>query len=482
MMTKLRKIILIPALSIVFISGFFSCGVDRWPEYAHQTALDTWMYDIMQQNYLWYQDLPSYDNVNLFLDPASFLSKVKSKSDSYSFVDSVMETPLPTYGFDYSLVRSADIDTAYNALITYVIPGSPAEAAGLVRGDWIMKVDTSYISKKYETQLLQGTKARDLVMGVWKEVPVEPEEGEVGEEETTVYKVVPNDKTLKLPAARAVEDNPVHKTEILTVKENNSNIKVGYLMYNSFTAGTKADPEKYNDELRQISQEFKTAGVKYVILDLRYNAGGSLDCVQLLGTILTSNARLNEPMAYLEYNDKNRDKDATINFDPTILGSGTNLDLPGLFVITSGTTAGAPEMLIGSLFLKDSYPVVSIGSATKGQNVATEEFVNEEFLWSVNPVVCTVYNSKHNENGSFVPNTDLKISETTIDGITNYSEFLPFGDPNERLLKVAIGVIEGTYPPKKEEDTTTKAQFKIEKSVISPASRRFVGSGGLKIK
>lgn len=482
MMTKLRKIILIPALSIVFISGFFSCGVDRWPEYAHQTALDTWMYDIMQQNYLWYQDLPSYDNVNLFLDPASFLSKVKSKSDSYSFVDSVMETPLPTYGFDYSLVRSADIDTAYNALITYVIPGSPAEAAGLVRGDWIMKVDTSYISKKYETQLLQGTKARDLVMGVWKEVPVEPEEGEVGEEETTVYKVVPNDKTLKLPAARAVEDNPVHKTEILTVKENNSNIKVGYLMYNSFTAGTKADPEKYNDELRQISQEFKTAGVKYVILDLRYNAGGSLDCVQLLGTILTSNARLNEPMAYLEYNDKNRDKDATINFDPTILGSGTNLDLPGLFVITSGTTAGAPEMLIGSLFLKDSYPVVSIGSATKGQNVATEEFVNEEFLWSVNPVVCTVYNSKHNENGSFVPNADLKISETTIDGITNYSEFLPFGDPNERLLKVAIGVIEGTYPPKKEEDTTTKAQFKIEKSVISPASRRFVGGGGLKIK
>lgn len=482
MMTKLRKIILIPALSIVFISGFFSCGVDRWPEYAHQTALDTWMYDIMQQNYLWYQDLPSYDNVNLFLDPASFLSKVKSKSDSYSFVDSVMETPLPTYGFDYSLVRSADIDTAYNALITYVIPGSPAEAAGLVRGDWIMKVDTSYISKKYETQLLQGTKARDLVMGVWKEVPVEPEEGEVGEEETTVYKVVPNDKTLKLPAARAVEDNPVHKTEILTVKENNSNIKVGYLMYNSFTAGTRADPEKYNDELRQISQEFKTAGVKYVILDLRYNAGGSLDCVQLLGTILTSNARLNEPMAYLEYNDKNRDKDATINFDPTILGSGTNLDLPGLFVITSGTTAGAPEMLIGSLFLKDSYPVVSIGSATKGQNVATEQFVNDEFLWSVNPVVCTVYNSKHDENGSFVPNADLKISETTIDGITNYSEFLPFGDPNERLLKVAIGVIEGTYPPKKEEDTTTKAQFKIEKSVISPASRRFVGGGGLKIK
>ena len=393
-----------------------------------------------------------------------------------------METPLPTYGFDYSLVRSADIDTAYNALITYVIPGSPAEAAGLVRGDWIMKVDTSYISKKYETQLLQGTKARDLVMGVWKEVPVEPAEGEEEVEEEFVYKVVPNGITLKLPAARSVEDNPIHKTKILTVKENNRDIKVGYLMYSSFTAGTNSDPDKYNNELRQISQEFKTAGVKYVILDLRYNAGGSLDCVQLLGTILTSEVRLNKPMAYLEYNNKNRDKDATINFDSEILKSGVNLDLPGLFAITSSTTAGAPEMLIRSLFLKDSYPVVTIGGVTKGQNVATEQFINEEFLWSVNPVVCTVYDSNHDAGGAISPATDLKISETTIDGVTNYSEFLPFGDPNERLLKVAIGVLEGTYPPEKEEDTTTKAQFKIEKSVISPASRRFVGGGGLKIK
>ncbi len=483
-MTKLRKIILIPALVIVFISGFFSCGVDRWPEYAHMTALDTWMYDIMQQNYLWYQDLPSYDDVNLFQEPATFLSKVKSKNDSYSFVDSVMETPLPTYGFDYSLVRSADIDTAYNALVTYVIPSSPAAQAGLKRGDWIMKVDTSYISKKYETQLLQGTEARDLVMGIWKKVPVETEEGEKeGEETKYEYKVVPDDRTLDLPAARVVEDNPVHKYEILPVKEKGMDIKVGYLMYNSFTAGTKAEPEKYNDELRRVSQEFQTAGVKHVILDLRYNAGGSLDCVQLLGTILTSSARLNEPMAYLEYNDKNRDKDVTINFDPDVLKTGVNLNQSSLYAITSSTTAGAPEMLIRSLFLKDSYPIATIGSSTKGQTVATEQFINEEFRWSVNPVVCTVYNSTHDDWGAISPNDKLKVSETSIDGVTNYSEFLPFGDPNERLLKVAIGVIEGTYPPQEEDKgDKTKAQFKIEKSVSSPASRRFTGGTGLRIK
>lgn len=80
------------------------------------------------------------------------------------------------------------------------------------------------------------------------------------------------------------------------------------------------------------------------------------------------------------------------------------------------------------------------------------------------------------------PATDLKVSETIIDGITNYSEFLPFGNKDERLLKVALGVIDGSYPPKDEEtEETTKAQFKIEKSVISPASRRF-SSNGLRLK
>ena len=484
-MTKLRKIILIPALVIVSISGFFSCGVDRWPEYAHMTALDTWMYDIMQQNYLWYQYMPGYDEVNLFQDPATFLSKAKWDKDSYSFVDSVLEAPLPTYGFDYSLVKSQDNDTAYNALITYVIPESPAEKAGLQRGDWIMKVDTSYISKKYETQLLQGTIARELSMGVWKEVEEEPEEGEeVPEEPVMVYKVVPNGVTLDLGAAQSIEDQPVHKYEILTL---DNGAKVGYLMYNSFTAGTNDDPEKYNNELRKVSTIFQEANVQATILDLRYNEGGSLDCVQLLATILVPNARMGTPMAYLEYNDKNLNKDATINFDQEVLKTGVNLNQNTLVAITSGTTAGAAEMLLTSLYKEDQAPnIIVMGSASKGQTVATEQFINETYRWSVNPVVCTVYNSDHDAGEDafvLVPSDKFKISETSINGTTDYSQFLPFGNPKERMLSIAIQTLEGTYPPKdedKEEETRSTKSIKIEKSVSSPASRRF--AGGLRIK
>ncbi|WP_303010728.1 S41 family peptidase [uncultured Bacteroides sp.] len=485
MMTKLRKILLIPALIIVCISGFFSCGVDRWPEYAHQTALDTWMYDIMQQNYLWYQDLPSYDDINLFLEPSSFLSKVKSSKDSYSFADSVMATPLPTYGFDYSLVRNPDNDTAYNALITYVIPGSPAASAGLERGDWIVKVDTSYISKKYESQLLQGTEPIEVTLGKYQKVTPEETPGEDGKEETEdgkeeteddeeeedIYRVVITGEPVEIGAATPLTDNPVHCKKILPLTDGS---KVGYLMYNSFTAGTKEDAEKYNDELREWSNELAQENIRKVILDLRYNEGGSIDCVQLLSTIFVPSYYHNQTMAYLEYNDKNTDKNTTLTFNTELLKSGSSLELTTLIVLISGETAGAPEMLMHCLNGKIQQ-LVAIGSSTKGQNVGTEQFVNEEFLWSVNPVVCTIYNSEHDTYSGFKATYSVNAS-------TDYLNFLPFGNPEETLLSVALGFLNGTYPPKEEDKDKTARSLKIEKSVNSSASRIFIGGNGLRIK
>ncbi len=446
--------------------GFVSCGEDRWAEYAPMTELDTWMYDLMREHYLWYASMPSYDDVNPFQEPADFLDEVKASQDDYSFVDSVMATPLPTYGFDYSLIRSQEIDTAYNALVTYVIPGSPAEEAGLKRGDWIMKVDTFYISRNYEERLLQGTQARSLVTGVWSQVILD--EGlEEGEEPDTIYTVVPNGDTLRIAAARTVEDTPIHLAKTIELSTGET---VGYLMYSSFTAGTNEEPEKYNDALRQWSANLAGQRVNKVILDLRYNAGGTMDCVQLLSTILTSSYYLDQTMATLEYNDKHRDRDTTLTFNQQLLEQGRNLDLNTLIVLISGTTAGAPEMLMHCLNGK-LQRVIAIGSSTKGQNVATERFVNEKHLWAVNPAVCTVYNSEGVTYGGFQPTYSVSTSD-------DYNTFLPFGDPNEALLNVAIGVLEGTYPPTEEGGDTEGGDsgqaLKIEKSVSSPASRRFI--------
>ncbi len=76
--------------------------------------------------------------------------------NGFSKIDSLLDEPIPSYGFDYTLYKVLDNDTAYNALISYVVPGSPAEEAGLQRGHWIMMMNGDYITKKVESELLQG--------------------------------------------------------------------------------------------------------------------------------------------------------------------------------------------------------------------------------------------------------------------------------------------------------------------------------------
>lgn len=463
---NLRKLLLLPALLIVLISSFFSCGVDRWPEYAKQTELDMWIYDTMKQNYLWYQDMPAYDKVNVFLSPTEFLTKIISKQDNgYSFVDSVLDAPIPSYGFDYSLVRNTEIDTAYNALITYIIPGSPAEKAGLKRGEWIMKFGEFYISQKNEKKLLQGTAPVSLTIGTYQKI--EPEPGD--EEEGDIYDVVPSRTGVQMGAAVSLEDPAVHTYDILTLKNNS---KIGYLMYNSFTAGTEQDPNKYNAELLRISNEFKSANIQALVLDFRYNEGGTIACAQLLATMLAPSAYLNQTMAFLEYNDKNIDKNATLTFDPKLLQGGSNLNLNTVIVLTGSKTAGAPEMVTYCLNEKVQR-LLTIGAATKGQNVGTERFVNTDYRWALNPVVCTIYNSEHVTQPGGIKAT-YAVSEAT-----DYKTFLPFGDPKELLLSTAIGFLEGTYPPASSAKSQVKTGMQPVKSVSSPASRRFVG--GLRV-
>ncbi|MDR0891747.1 MAG: peptidase S41 [Mediterranea sp.] len=461
-------------LTLAFVLGglLFSCGEDRWKEYEPLTAVDTWMYGLMQQEYLWYADLLPEDDkeFNPFQAPAAFLAKIKKKEDSYSFVDTVMETPLPSYGFDYSLVRNPDIDTAYNALITYVIPHSPADNAGLKRGNWIMKVDTSYISKKYEVPLLQGMGATTLQLGSYQQVSI-PSEIE-GADPEKVWRVVPVGSPIEIGAAAVTEDDPVHYNSVLTLKDGS---QIGYLVYNSFTAGTVADPEKYDNELRAWSASMAKQNIDRVILDLRYNRGGTMDCVQLLATLLAPASSLDKTMAMLEYNDKNISKDATLTFDSQLIKDGANLDLKALYLLTGSETAGAPEMMMHALNGKIPL-MVTVGSATKGQNVATEQFVNDELHWSVNPVVCNVYNDAGQPFTSF--------AATVPANTADYTTFLPFGDPQETLLQKTLDYINSIQEqgPTETRTATTPQPFRIEKSVSAPGSRVYGGGRGLRIK
>ncbi|WP_368164817.1 S41 family peptidase, partial [Bacteroides cellulosilyticus] len=344
--------------------------------------------------------------------------------------------PTPSYGFDYSLYRISGNDTAYNALITYVIPESPASEVGLKRGEWIMQINDDYITKKTEKLLTEGENQK-LLLG--KYVSAVNDEGE-DESKIESYRDV------VLPAARPVEDVAIPAYDVYS----SGSINVGYLAYNSFN---KED----NSELLQLSQFFKDKEITDLVIDLRYNAGGEMECVQLLADILVPADKLNSPFASLEYSQKRKYKDHELTLDSKLLQGGVNLNLSKVYVLTSSTTAAASEMLINCL--RPYMTVITIGTTTKGETVATESFPSNQFLWVLRPVVCQVFNSEGEADYTkgFTPN--YAVSE-----LSDFAKVLPLGDPNEALFSAAIGIIDGSIvlpEPKPEPET----QMTVVKSV-----------------
>lgn len=420
---KRGKRLILPLLGTLILTSLFSCGVDRWPEYYPETGRDIWIDSVMRQEYLWYRDMPSPAAPDYFQKPEAFLKKaVASMDNGFSKIDSLLDEPIPSYGFDYTLYKVLDNDTAYNALISYVVPGSPAEEAGLQRGHWIMMMNGDYITKKVESELLQGS-TRQLQIGVYKEV--------VGEDGEVIGGVVPIGETT-MPASRSLVDKPVHRFEIIPWNGK----KVGYLMYNEFKAGPTTDSQAYNDDLRRAFRDFQTGGVNEFVLDLRYNTGGSLDCAQLLCTMLAPADKMNQLLTLLRYSDKRVEANQDLTFNPELIQSGANLNLSTVYVLTTNATRGAAEMVINCLnpYMK----VVLIGTKTAGEYVATKPFVHPTDRFILNLVVCNVYNAEEKSDYATGFKPTYEYNEDSY-----LSTYLPFGNANETLLNAALKIMSG---------------------------------------
>lgn len=441
----MKKTVILYISGIIALTSFFSCGVDRWTEYQSEIGLDLWIDSVMRQEYLWQEDMPSSKDLNYFLEPESFFKKLLSSRDkNYSSVDTLDNELALSYGFNYTLYKLANNDTVYNALITYVVPDSPANVAGLKRGDWLMMMDNDYITKRNEESLTTGS-SKQFVIG--KFTLTQDEEGEeIG--------VVQPIGEVNVDAARATTDVPIHMASVSQIGDKT----VGYLAYSFFATGPTNNSQEYNNQLRSLFTQFKEAGVNEFVLDLRYNSGGEMECAQLLSTMLAPADRMNSPWAILKYNSRQVGKNKELALNPELIQTGVNLNLSTLYVLTTKETAAASEMVINCL--KPYMNVVLIGETTQGENVATGTFINRHFNWSIHPVVCEVYNSKEESNyaNGFTPNYQ-------VNEFADLRYFLPFGNPQEALLNKALSLIAGNAPATKADIQSKTGQMTALKSV-----------------
>lgn len=444
--------------TLIFILGtlitpiyLVSCGEDRWAEYAGQIRTDRWIDDTMRVWYYWNENIPHASRLNYFQPPFSFYASLLSKNDGkgglhYSTIDSLKNATrsIPytdySYGFQFTTNRVQNNDTALYAHVLYVAPNTPASAVKLKRGDWVMRMNGKPITEK-NYRKLYGAEAMELTVGYY----------DARDNAIVAYK-----EPREIAPARAINDNPVYYRNVYT----RGSKRVGYLVYNHFSSGVTDKSEEYNNALRDASQYFSGQQVNEFILDLRYNNGGMLSCAELMCTLLAPANKLGQVLGYLEFNNRVQPKNVPFRLNPNLIQGGANLNLSTLYILTSEQTASASEMVINCLKpLMDK--VFVIGSITEGKNVGSTTFTNPELMISMSPIVCKIYNSEGKSDYEKGLKPDLEVSENS-----DLAKFLPFGDPDERMLYTALKVIDGNL------ELLNKRTPALETSVITNSIER----------
>ncbi|NDV56593.1 S41 family peptidase [Bacteroides sp. 519] len=444
---KYTKFLLFALLCIFFVACKDN---DKKPKDERPETL-AWVEDTMKEHYYWEGTTKT---PNYFSTPESFFKSLLSKEDGkwydgkhypYSYITDltnksrgfIQET---TYGFEFQTVRFSDGNIG--AFILYVLPNSPASKAGLERGDMILKNDGKEIITDDDVYSLYGDGATTFTIYNY---------------DAKTDKFV-DERLVDIAAARKVENNPVFYSDVIT----RGNKKVGYLVYNQFNDGNDEDTV-YDDELRSLSSS-KFKGVDEFILDLRYNNGGFLTCVQVLCSILGPQSKLGSTLGYLQYKSG---KKASFSMNKNMLEipkkpKGENLNMTTLYVLVSSTSASASEAVINCL--RPYMNVVVIGRQTEGKNVASQPYFNDDETWEMHPIVALISNSEgfSDYKNGFEPDYDQgDIFDYDDKGYVSFVDILPLGDPNERLLKVALELIDGTYKGRSVRSVNNAALYKV---------------------
>ena len=368
----------------------------------------------------------------------------------YSYISEVSATKAPvatkdgelasTYGLGIGPLFASVFEegTQYIGLtVGYVYPGSPAEAAGLRRGDTIWKVGGTRITKSNYQSYMQElfytptgsyslTYARYVV-------------NEAQERYDLVKENVAN------MTAGSYGYNPILFAAIMTNSDIESDddseapeFNIGYMASESFDSSAQ-------EVLEYQIQQFIEAGITELILDLRFNVGGEVQQSRYLSSSIVGREYDDKIFFKAEFRDGKREEWKFLSgpSESDHLGQAPAMNLKRLWVIMSENTASASELVIAGLKGVD-FPVHLIGSQSEGKNVGmvvTQEMYNGR-RFEFAPITYRGLNAK-NEYGpkdGFYPDSGNTLNnqnsnyQDDIDNMFPYS----FGDWGNFDFNIAL--------------------------------------------
>lgn len=351
--------------------------------------------------------------------------------EDYSVLEGELQGTTKNNGIDFRLSYKPGSSTDVFGFVRYVIPNSDAAAKGVKRGDLFTGVNGTQLTVSNYEALLLDSDSYTLNLADYN---------------GTTY--VSNGKSVSLVKS-TLDENPILINKVITSGSH----KIGYLMYNGFYPN-------YDTQLNEAFGQLAAQGITDLVLDLRYNGGGSVQTATRLASLITGqfkdqifakekwNSKVN---AYYESEDpeslNNRFVD---NMDGQPLNS---LRLTKVYILTTNGTASASELVINGLAPYIS--VVQIGDVTVGKNVGsvtlydsetfTKTKVNPNHKYAMQPLVLKIVNATgFGEYTNGLQPTYKQLEYVATLGV--------LGDPSEPLLNAAISAITGTATKRVQQD------------------------------
>jgi carboxyl-terminal processing protease len=385
-------------------------------------SVNNFILDNMKIYYLWNNKMPAGLNPDTEKDPKAFFDKLLYKTDDkWSFITDDYEKLINSFqgvnlsfGHEFRLYKESNSNNIFG-IVAYVIAGSPADSAGIKRGDIFNKINNTLLTTDNYQALLFDLNSYNI-----------------GFAEFVNSELVSNGITKTLNAVEITE-NPIFLTKVFNI----NGTKIGYLVYMKFISN-------FEDELKKAFQDFKSEGINSLIIDLRYNPGGSVTTSRFMGSLIAPsdvvgqgkifakyiwNSNMND---YLVKNDGADSETLVVKFLPDLAGNSLNLD--HVYFITTDFTASASELLINAL--KPYSTVVTLGSATFGKYTASITMHDpvKSHNWAIQPIVIKLANANNV--------TDYK-NGFSPDYPVNDDFSAELGSLDEDMLAQAVSVITG---------------------------------------
>ena len=370
-----------------------TCTGDTQNEFVHRA---------MQDKYYWYKDLPDALNYADYSSPDDVVKAIRRiPEDRFSYVapaasvDSFyQEGQYVGFGFGY------EFDENNRVFIRFVYTDSPSFRAGLRRGHEIISIDGLPISS-YLAFSPSGNPYLDDAFG----------EATIGVNKLFVTQLADLSQTSFTLTKAVVTINTV-----LSAKSFNKNGKqYAYLAFKNFITPSYA-------ELETAFGQFKVNGAEKLILDLRYNGGGSVAVAAALASYIYQPDLNNfDLFTRLKFNDKYQSQNADYYFNE----NDSSLDLNEVIVLTSEGTCSASEMVINAL--EPFIDVTVVGSATCGKPIGMRP---ENFC--SNKLVAINFQSFNSDGfGDY-------FNGISADCAAEDDVKFDLGDENEPMLKAAL--------------------------------------------